>query len=216
MSEKRNIRLGIYYSPFSGWNAYTNYLSNLIFALKSLDPAPELILLTKKDTIVDPAIKPVDKIIIIPDEIKTPTKIPVLLRKVINKIKVYFEPDMFDQICIKHNIDAIFAHSIYKPRNLHKIPVISWIPDFQHIHMPEIFSVDEINYRNWEFREISQKADCILVSSQNALKDLLDFAPETKNKSSVASFVTQINEEVYQKETETTRELYKLPKRFFF
>jgi len=56
--------------------------------------------------------------------------------------------------------------------NVQHTKTINWIPDFQHVHLPETFSRQEINHRNNKFKRLINNSDLIVLSSNDALKDL--------------------------------------------
>jgi Glycosyltransferase len=216
MPDQRPLHLGIYYSPFPGWTAYVNYLTNLTCALKVLTPAPEISLLVRKGVQADSSIAGIDSVIEIPDEFTIPDRLPGIVKKVLRRGIDYFEPNVVDRVCLQNHIDAVFAHSIYRPSHGHRVPLLSWIPDFQHMRLPEIFSKDEIEYRNHEFADVVRKADCIVVSSQDAQQDLARYSPPAASRSVVVSFVTQIDAGIYAQNGESICEKYHLPQKFFY
>lgn len=52
-----------------------------------------------------------------------------------------------------------------------ELPSASWIPDFQHLHLPRYFSPEEIWGRNRCIDEIASKAVMVVLSSYDAAKD---------------------------------------------
>jgi hypothetical protein len=66
---------------------------------------------------------------------------------------------------------------------------VGWIPDFQHVHLPEYFTKREKQARDWEFMELCVKCDKVIVSSECALADLRAFAPQYAWKGEVLQFV---------------------------
>ena len=68
---------------------------------------------------------------------------------------------------------------------------INWIPDFQHVHLPEMFSPQEIHHRNKKFKRLINHSDLIVLSSYDALKDFKKFAPDSEGKARVLQFVSQ-------------------------
>jgi glycosyltransferase involved in cell wall biosynthesis len=68
------------------------------------------------------------------------------------------------------------------------IPTIGWIPDFQHIHLPEFFSKKEISIRNKHFHDLCRYCSTVIVSSFHAQTDLCRFAPDCRDKSEVLRF----------------------------
>ena len=86
-------------------------------------------------------------------------------------------------------IDVI-SHSV-PPGPRGSIPSIAWIPDFQHVHLPEFFSRRELRYRDRHFRALADNATLVLVSSHAAAHDLEEFRPAAKAKSRVLPFVVE-------------------------
>ncbi len=70
-----------------------------------------------------------------------------------------------------------------------KLPAIGWIPDFQHVHLPEFFSRDELRKRDAAFMKICRQCDRVIVSSEDAGKDLVAFCPSAADRVRVLHFV---------------------------
>ncbi|GAA0670523.1 glycosyltransferase family 1 protein [Rheinheimera tangshanensis] len=68
---------------------------------------------------------------------------------------------------------------------------VGWVPDFQHLHLPQMFSKDEIKNRDKSFMSVASKADVVILSSYDALNDFSSFSPEFFSKGRVAQFVSQ-------------------------
>ena len=69
-----------------------------------------------------------------------------------------------------------------------QIPSGSWIPDFQHHHLPEFFSREELDERTRCFDRIAEKARCVVFSSRDALDDFRKFHPSAKASTRVLHF----------------------------
>ncbi len=72
------------------------------------------------------------------------------------------------------------------------IPSLGWIPDFQHVYLPEFFSPGEIKARESYFKSICADCEGVIVSSLSAQKDLSRFAPGCAAKSRVLQFVAGV------------------------
>jgi glycosyltransferase involved in cell wall biosynthesis len=68
------------------------------------------------------------------------------------------------------------------------LPFVAWIPDFQHLRLPELFDPSEIEFRNKFFSVIAEKAQVVLVSSESARSDFERFFSEYVEKAQVAHF----------------------------
>ncbi|APD41501.1 glycosyltransferase [Francisella orientalis] len=75
--------------------------------------------------------------------------------------------------------------------NFKSIKTINWIPDFQHIHLENMFSSDEINSRNKNFRNLIENSEKIVLSSYDAFYDYKKFASDNIKKAEVLQFVSQ-------------------------
>tara|TARA_Y200000002_G_scaffold381549_1_gene395880 strand:+ start:883 stop:2040 length:1158 start_codon:yes stop_codon:yes gene_type:complete len=108
--------------------------------------------------------------------------------------KVFGTNFILEKTLKKNNLDILSHSSITNFRNL---KTINWIPDFQHIHLPQMFSKKEVNQRNNHYLKLIKQSDSIIVSSHDALKDLKKFAPGFEKKSSVLQFVSQPDDSYY-------------------
>lgn len=97
-----------------------------------------------------------------------------------------------------------------------ELPAIGWIPDFQHIYLPHLFTDRDIQKRNQRFKQICTHFDTIIMSSHDAQKDLYRFTPEYAHKSQVLQFV--VNHPVNKIETAFSEivKLYEMENNFFY
>ena len=63
-----------------------------------------------------------------------------------------------------------------------------WIPDFQHRHLPEFFSTDEIQRRDESIARLAAEAPRIVFSSESAAEDFRLFHPDYAAKAVVWHF----------------------------
>lgn len=76
-------------------------------------------------------------------------------------------------------------------------PWIGWIPDFQHKHLPEFFSDVDVRRRNDAARRLVEEAPHLVVSSEDAYRDLMRWFPEAGGRASKLPFVTVAAPEWY-------------------
>lgn len=91
----------------------------------------------------------------------------------------------------KYNINILSHMNIRE--NIYNCKICNWIPDFQHLHLPQFFSKEEIELRNSAFIKYANISDIIFVSSIAAKNDFSDFIPQHKEKAKILNFVTNIN-----------------------
>lgn len=87
----------------------------------------------------------------------------------------------------QHRIDVL-SHQGFLART-GKIPSIAWIPDFQEMHLPEFFSEAELIARSRKLALACRVARTILLSSEDAQRDLQRARPDAARHSRVLQFV---------------------------
>jgi glycosyltransferase involved in cell wall biosynthesis len=65
---------------------------------------------------------------------------------------------------------------------------IGWIPDFQHVHLPQFFSAAERAGRDRQFADVAARCNAVILSSQDAYRDFHKFAPHAIDKAKVLPF----------------------------
>jgi len=91
----------------------------------------------------------------------------------------------------------------------------SWIPDFQHYHLPNLFSPEEIEQRNKDHQQIASAAPVIILSSQMAQQDFKHLYPDAASRSVVMNFVSCPEPEWFELDSKLTQKKYHLPDKFF-
>lgn len=75
-----------------------------------------------------------------------------------------------------------------------RIPSLAWIPDFQHLRLPELFTPKVRAERDTAFRRLARQSSGIIVSSEDARADLARFIPEAAARTHVLNFVADVDE----------------------
>ena len=94
------------------------------------------------------------------------------------------------------------------------LPTIGWIPDFQHLHLPDLFSVDQRRALDWRFRRLAERSRLMWMTSENAAADFRRTFPGQSVKARVASFPSLL---AYEPPAGNCREVlapYRLPEKF--
>ena len=181
------IRAGFIGTVSKEWMGGLNYFKNLLFAIKSLSNKElEVYVFVGEKT--DIKIKKMFRryATVIEDSLFDRKSLKWFFMKIETKI---FKTNYFLESILKKNSIEILSHS-FLTRFKH-IKTINWIPDFQHIHLPKMFSKEEVVERNKTFLHVIKQSDMIVVSSYDALKDLKKFAPGHEKKVKVLHFVSQ-------------------------
>ena len=119
-----------------------------------------------------------------------PKSVPWLIRKFSSKI---FRKDIIVENSLLKKGVKILSHQGYIGVKT-PIRTISWLPDFQHIHLKDNFSEIERNRRNIVFKKICEASSTILISSKSSQRDLHNFSPDAYEKSRVLNFIGNFSE----------------------
>jgi glycosyltransferase involved in cell wall biosynthesis len=92
--------------------------------------------------------------------------------------------------------------------------LIGWIPDLQHIYLPEFFSERELQKRNATIQRLTERAALIMLSSNAARKDFVSFAPQGDKKARVLSFPSLLAFEPLSENPESSRTKFNIPEKF--
>jgi glycosyltransferase involved in cell wall biosynthesis len=127
-----------------------------------------------------------------------------------------FKTDLFVEIVLRDFKIDIFSHSTLI--RLWDAKTINWIPDFQHIRLPQMFNKNEIALRNKSIKILLNKSDRIILSSNDAQKDLNEnFGIEYNQKIDVIEFVSIVERYTKNKENdfEYLQSKYEISKNYF-
>ena len=188
------IKVGFIGSVSKEWMGGLNYFKNLLFAINSIEEK-ELEVFVFVGKKIDIKIKRIfqEYATVIEDSMFDRKSIKWFLSKI--EQKIFKTNILLENILKKHSIQ-ILSHAAIT--NLKTIKTINWIPDFQHIHLPQMFSEKEIQNRNNNFLKLIRDSDLIVFSSFDALKDMKKFAPNYEDKARVLQFVSQPNSRYFE------------------
>jgi len=189
------------------WMGGVNYYKNLLYAISTLD-----------NKTIEPIVfigKNADK-----DLKQIYSKyFQVVESSIFDRKSLYWLVDrlsgywFLNKLLAHYHIDVL-SHNVIT--NLKNYKVISWIPDFQHVHLPEMFNQKELDQRDSSFLKLARLSDRVLLSSYSALKDFKAFAPQYEYKAEVLQFVSQPEHEQYVISDKDITEKYNIQGEFFF
>jgi len=181
------IRIGFIVFCDYNWMGGLNYMKNLLFAIsrlpeKNIQP---IVFIGKTATSETAALfEPYAEVV--PTSLLDRISPVYWLGKLSSKI---FSSDTFWELALtRYQID-VFSHSLLY--GLLNASTVSWIPDFQHIRLPDMFSDAEIVARNKLFLNLAQKTDLIILSSESSCMDFKQIFPAYASKARVLHFVAQ-------------------------
>ncbi|WP_296623723.1 glycosyltransferase [Marivirga sp.] len=177
MATSRRAKIGLIYSYNENWIGGTYYILNIV---KSLNYLPE-----KEKPVVIIFTKTIDEFL----QLQEVTSYPYLQHELLvntnkwqkkaNKLtERLFGKKFFGKIFGSDEIDFVFPNPPQVPI-LQNLKRVSWIPDFQHIHLPQFFSEAEIKRRNEHFSGIAKNAEVLVLSSFNSYTDFKNLFPSS-------------------------------------
>lgn len=209
------IKIGFIGALTKDWTGGINYFKNLLYALNiSKKGELEVYVFIGKKT--DKVIRDIfDKYaVLVEDSIFDRNSLKWLIMKIEQKI---FKSNLLLERVLKKNSIDILSHSSLT--GFKNIKTINWIPDFQHIYLPEMFSNEEIANRNRAYMSVIKDSNVVVVSSNDTLDHLKQFAPNYITKTKVLSFVSQPCDSYHTLNEEKIFELknkYKIENDFFY
>lgn len=116
-------------------------------------------------------------------------------------------------LAAEHGLDVLLpVHGV--PRRTHGVRSIGWIPDFQHVLLPQQFSEVERRGRDHDFRQLAGRADRILLSSKAVLADFVQRYPGSAGKARAISFVSRFAHFPVEQPPGMAIARYRLPQKF--
>ena len=174
----------------NSWIGGTNYLANLFHAIKANpDSRIEPVLFVSPATSGE-ILRAFPEIEIVRTSL-TSGRSP---KRLVAKMLEYgFGRNLILERLLRSHGVSLLSHAPPLGRRS-KIPTIVWIPDFQHVRLPEFFSAKAIQKRNRNYLSVMDNATLVVLSSVDAQNDLRIFAPGSVSKSRVIHFVSGFGE----------------------
>jgi glycosyltransferase involved in cell wall biosynthesis len=210
----KRLRIGLIFTGSIDWVGGLYYIHNIIRSLKELpeEKKPFLLIIpdwgTPKEYISSLGYPYAN--ILSPDTNS-------LLKRSINRIfkAITARNRYYDWMTSKFDLQWLYPFHDFRPEfDSVNDKKISWIYDFQHKLLPELFTKDEIKRRESEFSLITSKSRRIVVSSNDSLNQLKRFYPHTKASIVVLQFVSVIDTEKITS-LDSLREKYSVQEPYF-
>jgi glycosyltransferase involved in cell wall biosynthesis len=96
------------------------------------------------------------------------------------------------------------------------LPILTWIPDFQHRHLKKLFSWKAFWKREIGFRLQALSGRHVLLSSNDAKYDCEKFYPSTRGHTTAVNFCVPSSSLPSIEEVQKIIDIYGLPRHFFF
>ena len=168
----------------SGWQGGLNYLWNLLYAVTSrANRRVQPVLLARPDEELQDLVQPGVE--------RFPTD-PRLdsdrARQLGRALKLATGRNLVEERWLQRARIDVASHG---PPVGKRVPTISWVPDVQHRHLPDLASRFEHTMRDLLFREMLRDAAVVVTSSETARQDLIRFYGLGNAELRVLRFVSQ-------------------------
>lgn len=209
----KRIKIGIVYAYDENWIGGTYYYQNLIQSLNLLPDAekPHLVILSN-NTASFSSVKELNYPYITYQNLNEEKFFWVkytnkVLRKLFPKLKL-------PERKINYGIDVLFHPSEVRiPNTIEKH--LYWIPDFQEVYLPHLFSSDYLDFRKKTQQELLFQGKHVLFSSTDAYNDFKKLYPEAKSRSYVVNF-SVFHPDIKALDSNLLREKYQIAKAPYF
>ncbi|MDP5200713.1 glycosyltransferase [Flavobacterium sp. DG2-3] len=141
---------------------------------------------------------------------------PWLLSKIGSRVFGY---DIITYSLLSRNkINAVSHSDFVFPSK--KIKTLNWIPDFQYVHYPNLWTKTQLKATINLHKILIKKSDAIVLSSYAAFEDFKINNLENQEKVSVLNFVSQPNNDIQFSITDSEiteiKDLYNIERHFFY
>ena len=214
LKEKSLIKVAFWYDRPVEYSGGLNYIYNLLFALSKSDSKKiQPYIFFGKDVKPEVINRFTGLATVIRTSILDRWSILWLANKIL--IRLFGSTYIVGSLLSRYGI-SILSHpdGLYSQRRSFRI--ISWIPDFQYLHLPDLFPFDTAS-QNKRILNIVRGSDITIFSSLNALNDYRSIARSDRELSAkvrVLQFVSQPNIRLQNFENPPTSEL--IEKKFSF
>ena len=191
-SSLRPVRVAfVLNSSGNQWMGGVNYMSNLLRAIATRHTLVPVIF-GASPRIPDEFVR-FETLEYIQTPLVDPSSIMWFARKSLTRLMC--RDYLFERLMYQHRIDAVshYGHLGLRAR----VPTIAWIPDFQHVRLPELFLPKEVTERNRMYRRMAKAATIVLLSSEVARQDFLDLYGMFESNTRVLRFVSDLGDTLH-------------------
>ncbi len=115
----------------------------------------------------------------------------------------------------QHRIDVLFECAQFYGWRF-PFPCVAWITDFQHRHLPELFSFSAYWKRDLGFRAQVLSRRRVMLSSEDSRSDCETFFPQSRGRTSVVRSAMLPPDLSEDEDDPAIASVYQLPERYFY
>jgi glycosyltransferase involved in cell wall biosynthesis len=121
----------------------------------------------------------------------------------------------FADLVIAHGVDVMFQSAQWHGEHF-PIPLLSWIPDFQHRHLPHLMGRGAWWKRDLGFSIQARSRHRVMLSSQDAERDCVTFYPKAYGKTGVVRFAIDLDPAAVLQRVDQAKAAHGLPDRYLY
>lgn len=218
------MRLAFFLEGRPGWMAGYTYLSNLLKAIRLADDRIEICLLRRPDediasssprALAERANHVLDCPALHLNRWSLPWAQAQLYRRVLGRES---HDRRLNDFLAAHHVDVVFGSWWQYPGAavFPSVGMCGWIHDFQFLHFPGFYDAGTLQSTHHGIPRIVDVADRVVLSSHDALKDLLSFVPGAAEKVRIFPFVADVPADTYESDPGPVLRQYHLPDKFIY
>jgi len=209
-------RIGLLFSYSEEWIAGTYYILNIINALHTLPKPkqPVVVIISEEESNFEIVKKETSYLYL--EFIQTPIKAPKYssFERFINKTaSLVGIKKLINKKPLRANIE--FLYPFEADVSAHKIKNVNWVPDFQELHLPQLFTKEILAQRKAQQQDVICKGDWVVFSSLDSQNDFNTLYPLAKVQQYVLPFSVTHPSFSGENFSELIKK-YKLPEKFYF
>ncbi|MES2883672.1 MAG: glycosyltransferase family 1 protein [Pseudomonadota bacterium] len=209
------IRVGFPMVGGAAWTGGLNYLINLLAALREYAPeAIEPVLFVEHEAQL-PELAPLREWVTLPPVVVTASAGPSRRWRKTFDCLVRQRDVGLENALRGAGVSLVFQHSAWFGLRF-GLPTLAWIPDFQHRHLPQMFKRTTWLKRDLGYRGITHSATRLMLSSEDARRDVEQFYPAARGKSRVVSFAVKTDDCADAEAHNALLLRHAIPQKFFY
>lgn len=183
------VKLGFWFAAPLEYSGGLNYIKNVLHALSLVNDGsirPHIFFSTGIPPAIEAQFAPYATVI--KTRLLERGTVPWFIQRVLERVGSMFP---VTSLLKAHGI-AVLSHAWFVYKGRRPFRIISWIPDFQYLHLPELFPTLDPDQETTQNQRIISQSDVVILSSHNALEDFKRIAPpEHRSRGVVLHFVSQ-------------------------
>jgi glycosyltransferase involved in cell wall biosynthesis len=206
----KKIRLGVFFPSPKLWMGGSNYYFRLVTLLSEYSSDIDVIVFMSRNIDGDfsKLLSSMNNVELVYVESTKQQLLNVLSALIIGKDKAV------SLLAEKYNIDVFYSNATFFGWNF-KTPVLSWVPDLQHLYLPKMFSALKKLKRNIGFLAQAKFSSGVVFSSYDAKNSFLKAYPVSESKLFVVRFSVK-KTAISQQQIEVVKEKYQLEDEYIF